>query len=99
MPFRTSTQAAAAAHKSWAKTKDRSGRTAPGREAALQKLLDEVDPDHEMSESDRLKAAENLRKARLYDAAQKSVDQRALRKKALEDAKRELPRRQDGASA
>jgi hypothetical protein len=47
MPFRTPAEAKAAAHLSWAKTVDREARTAAGREAALAKLLVEVDPDHQ----------------------------------------------------
>jgi hypothetical protein len=60
MPFRTPAEAKAAAHRSWAATVDREARTAPGREAALAKLLVEVDPDLKMSERDRLKGAEHL---------------------------------------
>jgi hypothetical protein len=84
MPFRTRTQAQAAAHESWAKTPDRTARTAAAREAILQKLEQQVDPDGVMSPGDRRKAAENARKAQLLWAAQKSADVRAARKRAAD---------------
>jgi Skp family chaperone for outer membrane proteins len=88
--FRTSTQAKAAAHTSWARTVDRAARTAKAREAALANLEAVVDPDHKMSDADRRKAAVNAHKARLYNASQKGVDtrrrQRAKAKKRAGDA-------------
>lgn len=82
-------QARAAAHESWAQTPDRAARTEAARAAALLKLEAEVDPDGVMSPSDRRKAAENLRKARLLRAAQKSADDRAFRREAKRAARRE----------
>jgi hypothetical protein len=69
VPFRTKTQAAAAAHESWAATPDRSARTLAAREAYLAKLEAQVDPDGVMSDADRRKAAANKRKANLLWAA------------------------------
>jgi hypothetical protein len=83
LSFRTRIQAQAAAHTSWAKTPDRTARTAAAREAILQKLEQQVDPDGVMSPGDRRKAAENARKAQLLWAAQKSADVRAARKRAV----------------
>ena len=82
MGFRTSTQARAAAHLSWAKTPDRDARTAPGREAALAKLEAEVDPDGRMSPKDRRKAAMNAQKARMLSMSQKGVDARQAKRRA-----------------
>lgn len=84
MSFRTRTQAQAAAHTSWSKTLDRTARTVAAREAILQKLEQQVDPDGVMSPGDRRKAAENARKAQLLWAAQKSADVRAARKRAAQ---------------
>jgi hypothetical protein len=80
LAFRTSTQARAAAHGSWAKTPDRAERTRPGREAARAKRELEVDPDGLMTPGDRRKAAENLRKQRLLEASQKGVDRRQAKR-------------------
>jgi hypothetical protein len=90
MAFRTSTQARAAAHGSWAKTPDRSKRTEPARAARLANLERQVDPDGLMTPGDRRKAAENLRMQRLLEASQKGVDRRA--------AKRAEAKRKAGAS-
>jgi hypothetical protein len=79
MPFRTSTQARAAAHASWAKTPDRAART---REAALAKFEREVDPDRKMSAGDRRKAAVNAQKARMNAMSQKGVDARQRKRAA-----------------
>jgi hypothetical protein len=82
MPFKDSMQARRVAHESWAKTPDRAARTAPGREKALANLEDAVDPERTMKPSDRKKAAENLRRARLLKANEKSVASRKARKDA-----------------
>ena len=47
----------------WAKEPDRLAATAPGRRAAFQKLLDEVDPDGVLPPRERAKRAENARQA------------------------------------
>ena len=88
MSFRTRAQAAA--HDSWAKTPDRTARTEPARQAILDRLEQEVDPDDVVSPGDRRKAAENARKAQLLWASQRSADARAARKA-------ELQRQQDEA--
>lgn|GEM_PF-3805447 len=90
--------ARAAAHESWAKTPDRTARTEAARAAALAKLETEVDPDGLMSPLDRRKAAENLRKARLLRAAQKSADDRAFRREADRAARRAAAKRAAGES-
>jgi hypothetical protein len=55
----------AAAFDSWAATKDRTKRTAPARDARLERLAAEVDPEGEMSVADRRKAAEAKRRAHM----------------------------------
>ncbi|WP_280827253.1 hypothetical protein [Mycobacterium sp. OTB74] len=69
-----------AAHHSWAKTVDRTARTAPAREAFRKKFLDQVDPDGLMSPADREKAAESARKAFFLDLSKKSQAAREARK-------------------
>lgn len=60
------------AHLSWAKTLDRSARTAKAREAAEARFLDQADGDP--------KRAESLRKAWYAEIALKSAQARARRR-------------------
>lgn len=64
-PAQRSARARIAAHTRWAKEPDRLAATAPGRSAAFQKLLDEVDPERTLPEDERLKRARNAQKAHL----------------------------------
>ena len=52
-------------HTRWANEPDRLAATKPGRDAAFQKLLDEVDPGRTLAEAERLKRARNAQKAQL----------------------------------
>lgn len=54
-----------AANARWAKEPDRQAATAPGRQAAFNKLLNEVDPQHVLTDAERLKRAKNAQKAQL----------------------------------
>ena len=54
-----------AANARWANEPDRLAATAPGRRAAFEKLLDEVDPQRVLSDAERLKRARNAQKAQL----------------------------------
>ncbi|QNJ91521.1 hypothetical protein HZU40_09695 [Mycolicibacterium fluoranthenivorans] len=90
MPFRTRTQARAAAHASWAKTADRAARTAKAREAAIARFEREVDPDQRMSPRDRRKAATNAQRAHMLAMSQKGVDKRSA-KRAAKQAGSEAP--------
>jgi hypothetical protein len=67
------------AHTSWAKTADRSARTAPARKALEEKFLREADPDNRLTPVERAKAAENLRKAHYKRMALKSAQARRRR--------------------
>lgn len=57
------TRARIAAHTSWAKTADRTRRTAPAREAALARFEREVDPHGVMTPQQRAAAAQSARTA------------------------------------
>lgn len=76
-PQQRSTQARAAVHRSWAKTSDRSRRTAPAREAAEARFEREVDPDGTMTPHARALAAASARKAYFGELARRSVAARA----------------------
>jgi hypothetical protein len=75
LPFRSRTEASAAAHKSWAFSKDRRKRTDAARAAQRGRTEREVDPDREMS----AKAVENLRKWRQKELSAKGVAARQAR--------------------
>lgn len=71
------------AHESWAKTDDRSARTAPGRSAFLDRFEREVDPDGILAPVERAKRAQHARSAYFKRLALKSAKARAgkVRKK------------------
>ena len=68
------------AHSSWARTPDRSARTAPARQAALERFERQVDPDGTLTPADRATRAEHARKAYFLGLSLKSAQ--ARRKKA-----------------
>ena len=65
-----------AAHESWAKTADRSARTAPARAALLSKFEREVDPDGVLAPAERVRRAEHARKAHFTRLALRSAQAR-----------------------
>jgi hypothetical protein len=65
-----------AAYESWAKTEDRSARTAKARMAALERFEREVDPNNELGPAERAKRAEFARKAHFTRLALKSAQAR-----------------------
>ncbi|TSD94681.1 hypothetical protein FOS14_19990 [Skermania sp. ID1734] len=69
-----------AAHDSWAKTVDRSARTANARKAALDRFEQQVDPDGILDPAERAKRAEHARKAYFARLALKSAQARRIRK-------------------
>lgn len=69
-----------AAHESWAKTPDRTARTAKARRALEDKFAREVDPDGLLSPAERAKRVENARKAYYARLALKSAQARRARK-------------------
>ena len=73
------TRAKIAAHSSWAKTSDRSGRTAHARAAFLDRFDREVDPRGELEPAERARRAENARQAYFLRLALKSAQARRVR--------------------
>jgi hypothetical protein len=65
-----------AAHKSWAKTPNRTARTAAARRGLLNKFEREADPEGILLPPERAKRAENLRKAFYTEMALKSAQAR-----------------------
>jgi len=74
-----SLQGRAGAYESWARTADRSARTAPARRAALARFEREVDPHNELAPAERAKRAEYARKAYFSRLALKSAQARRRR--------------------
>ncbi len=64
-PAQRTARARIAAHTRWANEPDRLAATKPGRDAAFEKLLDEVDPRRVLPDDERLKRARNAQKAQL----------------------------------
>ena len=86
MPAQTSAErsliAGIAADESWAKTEDRSARTAPARTAALKRFEDQVDPDHRLDPTERARRAQHAQRAHMRRIALRSVQARRARKSA-----------------
>lgn len=63
---------------SWAPlTKEqRARRTEAGREAVLRRFAEQADPEGRMSEAERMRAAEDLRRAHMIRMARRSVEAR-----------------------
>lgn len=87
MPAQQSDQALAGrigAYESWARTEDRSARTAPARAAFNRRFEDEVDPVRKLDPAERARRAEHARKAYFARLALKSAQ--ARRRKGGDDA-------------
>lgn len=69
----TPAQARAASHRSWARTEDRTARTAPGNRALMLKFEKQVDPDGVLPLAQRLERAESARRAYFTELAIKSA--------------------------
>jgi hypothetical protein len=69
-----------AAYESWARTPDRTARTANARKAAEERFLREVDPDGVLPEATRRQMAEAARKAYYTRLALKSAQARRNRR-------------------
>lgn len=80
----TPTQARAGAHKSWARTADRSARTANGTAAFLRRFENEVDPDGTLDPAERTLRVEHARKAYFLELAAKSARARKAKEHAAE---------------
>lgn len=75
-PGERALRARMASHASWANTSDRARRSRPGQAAAFKRFEDMVDPDGSLSESERFKRAESLRRAHMAEIALKSAKSR-----------------------
>lgn len=78
--------ASIAANESWARTPDRSARTAPARAAHMARFEQEVDPDGKLSPSERARRAASLRKAHFQRLALKSAQSRRKSKELAAQA-------------
>jgi len=67
------------AHVSWANTADRSARTAPARQAALDRFERQVDPEGILAPAERAQRAQHARKAYFLGLALKSSQARSHR--------------------
>jgi hypothetical protein len=67
------------AHNSWARTEDRSARTANGRKTFLDRFQKQVDPDGKLLPAERARLAEHARKAYFARLAFKSAQARRRR--------------------
>lgn len=68
-PEQRSLRSRMAAHRSWACTADRTERTRPARDAFMRRFEDQVDPDRRLSQTERLRRAEQARKAHFAQLA------------------------------
>jgi hypothetical protein len=75
-PSERSLRARLAVHSSWARTSDRSARTAPARHAAMQRFEREVDPDGVLPPAERAQRAEQAMRAHMSRIALRSVQVR-----------------------
>jgi hypothetical protein len=73
-----------AAHESWARTENRTARTAPARAAMQAKFEKMVDPNGELLPAERARRAENARKAYYARLALKSAKARRRRSEVAE---------------
>lgn len=71
---------------SWARTTDRSARTAPARAAMLAKFEREVDPDGTLPPDERARRAEYARRAYFARLAAKSAEARRKAKQLTDEA-------------
>jgi hypothetical protein len=69
------------AHTSWANTQDRTERTAPGRQAFLDRFEREVDPDRVLDPRERGIRAEHARKAYFLRLSLKAAEARRAKKR------------------
>lgn len=79
-------RASIAAHESWARTPDRSARTAKARAAMLAKFEQQADPEGVLLPAERARRAEHLRKAHFQRLALKSAQSRRRAREAAKNA-------------
>jgi hypothetical protein len=79
-PTERALRARLAVHTSWANTSDRAARTAPARQAALERFERQVDPDGFLSDAERARRAEQAMRAYMARLALRSAQARRRRK-------------------
>jgi hypothetical protein len=79
-PEQRTLRARLAAHESWAATEDPTARTAPAREAFLDRFERQVDPDAVLDPVERARRAEHAKKAYFVRLALSSSQARHARK-------------------
>ena len=84
-----------AAHESWARTPDRAARTAPAREAMLDRFEREVDPNGELTPAERARRAGHARKAYFTRLSLKSAQAR----RRASEARASIPQLEREAAA
>lgn len=77
-PEQRSLRSRMAAHRSWARTADRTERTRPGREAFMRRFEGQVDPEGKLSPAERRRRAEQARKAHFVQLAFRSSRSRQM---------------------
>ncbi|HEY3685104.1 MAG TPA: hypothetical protein VGL93_18875 [Streptosporangiaceae bacterium] len=70
-----------AAEVSWSRTRDRSARTRPARDAFLARFERQVDPDGELPEHERRQRAEHAKRAYMLGLAKRSASARRVAKR------------------
>jgi hypothetical protein len=81
-----STSGSAAAHSSWAYTRNRNARTQAARDARRARILAAVDPEGLMSPADRAKAEKNAMQAHMLNMSIKAAKARTAAAKARKKA-------------
>lgn len=72
-------RASIAAHTSWANTDDRTARTAPGRQAVIERFEREADPTNQLGPAERRRRALHLQAAHMGRISLISSKRRAAR--------------------
>lgn len=78
-PAERSMRARLGAHASWARTTDRTARTAAARSAALRRFEEQVDPEGQMVPEERHRLAEHARKAHMLKLSMAAAKARRRR--------------------
>jgi hypothetical protein len=82
MPSDKQIYASIGAHESWARTVDRTARTANGRRAALDRFEKQVDPDGVLTPAERAIRADHAMRAHMKRLALKSAQARRAANKS-----------------
>lgn len=78
-PSERTMRAQLGAHAQWARTDDRTARTAPARAGFYKRFENQVDPDRVLEPGERAKRAEHAKKAHMLKLAMASAKARRLR--------------------